>query len=579
MKKKYLTALLCAAAVIASGCAGAKTESTAAGGTETESVQESAAADETQAEAGNAAEGSTAGSAAYADSSAAPESEPALTGEKYESEDGWSVRYDSDLVLMEERTDAVVFTYTGESSGTNEIRISYVPNTSTDIVLADALIDYERSRIERSEGYFGNRTDIWAFSADLIPEGSSRHGYTAVEYNGGVLLVERKGYEESDEDLDEEISRTMSAITDSVEFEDMKPQTEYDYVPGKYKLDTETVGENTENYLSLIILRDDHTGTITIQDTVDIVWYSRDGLIRENYAGGESYYYSIEGDMLYLQQGEEYVPFVKDTSAAAAAEIRAGSGAASAAGNGRNDLSFATYESSDGWMVYYDKELLYVNENGRAVNFVYGEDSGGTNMLEFTYHPYDTTDEVLGDLSGDYDPGQIGRSEGFVGGRHDAWGFTITLPSEGGSGLKETYTAVEHNGGTLLIEKILHESADEGQSSKISETLDEILNTFMFTEHDPQREYDYIPGIYLINDKRVQKDASNYPSSIRLNEDHSGVLRGSKDISIVWYAREPLIKETAAGGAAYNYHIEGDTLYLEMDGEQVEFNRKEKTED
>ena len=138
---------------------------------------------------------------------------------------------------------------------------------------------------------------------------------------------------------------------------------------------------------------------------------------------------------------------------------------------------------------------------------------------------------------------------------------------------------MEHNGGTLLIEKILHESADEEEMAKIGETLDEILNTFMFTEHDPQREYDYIPGTYLLNDKRLQKDASNYPSSIRLYEDHSGVLRGSKDVSIVWYAREPVIKETAAGGTSYNYHIEGDTLYLEMDEEQVEFDRKEKTED
>lgn len=581
MKKKYLTALLCAAAVIISGCAGAKTESAAAGEAKTAAAQEETAeeADGAEAGSGDIAEGNTGEYAPFADTSAAPEGGPAASGEKYESEDGWSVYYDSDLVSVEERADAVVFAYTGESSGTNEVRISYIPNTSTDIVLADALIDYERSRIERSEGYFAGRRDIWAFSADVVPQGSYRQGYTAVEYNGGVLLVERIGYEESDEELGEEITRTMSAIPDSVEFEDMKPQAEYDYVPGKYKLDTEEVGENAANYPSLIILRDDHTGTITIQDTVDIVWYSRDGLIRENYAGGESYYYSIEGDMLYLQQGEEYVPFVKDTSAAAAAEIRAGSGTASASDRTQKSPSFATYESKDGWLVYYDKDLLYVNENGRSVSFVYGEDAGGTDMLEFTYHPYDTTDEVLGDLSGNYDPGQIGRSEGFIGGRHDAWGFTITLPSEGESGLKETCTAVEHNGGTLLIEKILHESADEEEMAKIGETLDEILNTFMFTEHDPQREYDYIPGTYLLNDKRLQKDASNYPSSIRLYEDHSGVLRGSKDVSIVWYAREPVIKETAAGGTSYNYHIEGDTLYLEMDEEQVEFDRKEKTED
>lgn len=581
MKRKYLAALVCAAALLATGCAGNTKESTAAGGTEAAAGQESvteAAGDVSGGEEAGS-EGTNGGQASYAATSVAAESEPADRGEKYESEDGWSVRYDSDLVACEERTDEVVFTYTGESSGTNELRIRYVPNNSTDIVLADALIDYERARIERSEGYFAGKTDIWAFSADVVPEGPSTHGYTAVEYNGGVLLIERNGYTESDEELGAKIAETMAAITDSTEFEDRKPQTEYDYVPGKYKLDTEAVGENAENYPSLILLRDDHTGTITIQDTVDIIWYSRDGLIRENYAGGESYYYNIEGDMLYLQQGEEYVPFIKDTSAAAAAEIRAGSGTASASDGTDKQLSFATYESRDGWMVYYDKNLLYVNESGGAVNFVYGEQSGGSSLLEFTYHPDETTDEILGDLSADYDPGQIERREGFVGGRHDAWGFTIVLPGGNGSGMKETCTAVEHNGGTLLIEKILHETGDDAQTAKIDETFDDILNTFMFTQHDPQREYEYIPGTYLINDKVLQKDASNYPSSIRLYEDHTGVLRGDRDIPIVWYAREPVLKETAAGGAVYSYHIEGDQLYLEMEGEQVEFNRNEKSDE
>ena len=608
MKKRILAALICAAALTAAGCAGQDN-----GMTEKETkIEEAADAGETTPaenageteQAVNAASGETAVEAEESADAGATAGEPApdqetaaqIEGEAYESEDGWSVRYDSDLVEVSENYDSVVFTYIGECSGTNSIGISYIPNTSTDIVLADKMVDHEDSQIERSEGYWGGRTDLWAFSVDVIPQWSATLGYTAVEYDDGVLLVERRGYKENDEELGAQISDTMQAILDSFRFKEFKRQTEYDYIPGKYTLGTQTTtsaddadanrtDEGDEagtagDYPKEILLREDHTGTITIQDKVDVTWYSRDSLIRENQPGGNTYYFQIEGDYLYLQQGEDYIEFVKDTTGGAAQEIKAGNSRDKSGGEDGGTAGFATYESDAGWLVYYDKNEIDVSEKWGEVDFACTGSSEDTDMLRFKYKEYDTTEEVLRDVSGVYDLSGLPISEGFLGGRHDAWGFTITMAGDEDDGQAEqTFTAVEHNGGTLLIERIVDASHSEEEKAKINKALDDLLNTFMFTRHDPQTEFEEVPGTYLINDRILQRDASNYPSAIKLREDHTGVFKGSPDVEIVWHARDGIIREAAPDGASYEYRLDDDTLYLMMDGEQVEFNREETEED
>ena len=602
MKKRILAALLCAAVLTAAGCTGQEN-----GAPEKETETGEASPAENAAEAGSAVNAESAVTAAEAEESAeagktagetapAQESATEIAGEKYESEDGWSVRYDSDLVEVEETSDAVVFTYTGECSGTNSIGISYIPNTSTDIVLADKMIDHEDSQIERSEGYWGGRTDIWAFSVDVIPEWSSTLGYTAVEYDDGVLLVEKRGYTETDEELGTQIADTMTAILDSFEFKEFKPQTEYDYMPGKYTLNTtapasgeaadagspsdgnEGEAVNAGDYPKVILLREDHTGTITIQDKVDITWYSRDSLIRENQPGGNTYYFDIEGDYLYLQQGEDYIEYVKDTTGGAAQEIKAESGSNKKAKEG-GTAGFATYENEEGWLVYYDKNEINVSEKWDEVDFTYADASEDTDLLKFKYLRYDSTEEALRDVTGVYDLSGIAISEGFLGGRHDAWGFTVTMAAEEDAETEHTFTAVEHNGGTLLIERIIDATRSEDQKAKVNKALDDLLNTFMFTRHDPQTEFEDVPGTYLINDKVLQRDASNYPSAVKLNADHTGALKGSPDVEIVWHARDGIIREAAPDGASYSYRLDDDTLYLTMDGEQVEFNREETEDD
>ena len=637
MRNRLLAALICAAVITAAGC-GSQAGGNNSTGRATESEKDSGAQDgnaETgeqgsgtvESDSDGSGAGKTAAGAGMTSESAVQQEPAAPKGEKYVSEDGWSVYYDDELVEVSEGTDLVEFVYTGECSGTNKIGIRYIPNTATDIVLAEKYMDEdddESPKIERSEGYFGGRTDIWSFSVDELRSGNSTHGYTAVEHNRGVLLIERTGYKEADEELGTQIADTMSSILSSFEFEKHAPQTEYDYIPGKYELNAEGVRGSAEGFPAEILLREDHTGTFTMQSTAaaegaaggkdktdkdktgkdknasdkdapaengtdaeasadqrNIIWYSRDKIIKEDAVGGKSYYFSMEGDILYLEQGEEYAEYQRDTSISASAEA-ASTGESTDPLHNKSLLDFKTYESEDGWMVYYDQNLIYGNEANGTTGFVYGGSAGGTEMLTFTYHPYDTTDEVLEDIEDSYNRSQIESSEGFVGGNHGAWGYTIKVPSvEGTSGMGQIFTAIEHNGGTLLIERVFHASGDSDEARKVEEAFEEILSTFMFTAHEPEREYRDIPGTYQINDKKLAKSASSYPgTTLVLNENHTGKFTGfDKEVDLIWHSRDGIIREPGVNGTSYTYRIEDDTLYLQMGNEQVEFIRDEREDD
>lgn len=566
MRKKILVMLVCAAVLSAAGCGSGAVKSTAADTSQEAGravTAEETAPEQNPEEAPEAAE----------EEEEVNEQAAAAT-ERYESEDGWSVRYNSELVDLEERQESVRFTYNGDAAAVNRIEIRYIPNTSTDIVLADVTRDYDREDLERSEGYFAGQADLWSFNVDEKSDGAHwTHGYTAVEHNGGVLLVEKNGSVESDEERGMLIADTMAAILDSFEFADHEPQEEYDYVPGKYELvreSTETAAETGEKpadaYPSYVVLGENHKGRLGYAEPLNIIWYSRDSLIKEE-DSGEPHYFHIEGESFYLQMGEKWVEYRKDLGAATNIE--------STSVSNKKTVSYRTYENEDGWMVYYDREQIYVREDWDKVNFIYGGESG-TDMMQIRYIEDDTTDSVLADETRSFEVSQVTKSEGYVGGGKDAWGFTVTVPaSESGSGLYRKLTAVEHNGGVLLFDRVTAAEEDNAYAAKTGKAFEEVISTFMFTDHDPQEEYDYIPGKYMLNDKRLQQNASNYPSYVRLNNDHTGLLGWADEKEIVWYSREGIIKEAADGGAAYFYTIEGDTLYLQIGDEQVEFNKKD----
>ena len=579
MNRRILAIMLCAVVLTAAGCGG-KSENSAAGATE----QKDEAADVTEpAQSGNEAV-ETIKEISPEEAAAAERRRKAeeAAADHYESEDGWSVRYNSELVDLEEGKGYVRFTYNGDANATNRIEFRYYPYTSTDIVLADATEDYDREDLERSEGYFAGMEDMWCFHTDLVSDGRySTRGYTAVEYNEGVLLVEKRGSIETDEERGELISDTMSVILDSVRFTDPEPQEEYDYVPGKYMLVQETkedagvtdaaaVPAGAAGYPAYIALGKNHMGRLGYGDPVDIIWYSRDCLIKEDNESGAIYYYSIEGDSLYLEIDGNWIEYRKDLGAAVNVD---------SVDPGEKDVqAFKTYENENGWYVYYDSRKFTIKESRGEVDFIFGtseEVPEDAEMLKVKYIGYDHTDEVLADETRNYSVSEVIQSEGYIGGGKDAWGFTVSLPASGdGTVSARKLTAVEHNEGVLLFDRPDHSGGDSGEG--VGNAFEDIINTFMFTDHDPQEEYDYVPGRYLLNDRKLQKAASNYPVFVRLNKDHSGMFGGNDERDIVWYSRKAVIVETGPGGASYNYRIEDDTLYIQMDDEWVEYDKEDR---
>ena len=485
--------------------------------------------------------------------------------ETYESEDGWSARYDSDLIDVREVWNGTEFSYTGEQNRVNKLRFRYLPYTSTDILLAEEVEDYSGSWLEWSEGYFAGRADIWAFHVDVVRNGwGSTLAYTAVEHNGGVLLIERTGSVENDEERGKQIDDTLADILDSVELTDHRPQTEYDYIPGTYVLREELPADGQTEYPAEIVLSEDHTGRIGGQEMTDIVWLSRDGLIKEDTAGGEVRFFTIMSESLFLQMDGTRVEYRKVSDDTDSAD---GKAAVS-----RIPASFRAYENDEGWLAYFDNSLVSVKEGYREVVFTYGDAGEDTDKLRVRYYDDDSTEDVLEDIEEDYDSDQILRSEWYFGGSREDWGFTISVPApDKGDGMRRIYTAAEHNGGTLLVDWY---SDGDGDSLR-EKALRQTACSFLFSNHDPQREYEDLPGRYALNDKVLSSDASNYPQAVMLNRDHTGTVG---DTEIIWHCRDGIFKEAGPGGKEILYRADDEDLYLmlgtgQSGQEQVEYNK------
>lgn len=294
MRKRILITIGLVAAVLAAGCAGG---STAPASSEAQS-----------AEAVDAEEPGVADTAAGDDAAAAVSETESETVEpefvKYESDNGWFVEYDAEQVAVTEEDDNIIFTYTGEGAEGNSITISYYTGEMPDEALYNAMADDNGPpEHERTEGYFAGRSDVWALQTRVLNEDGSDAGrqYTAVEHNGGSLIVEVTSALPEDEEAALRISDTMAAVLDSFTFTEHEPQQMYAYIPGTYVQEVyDEVEGSTDKATYSVQLNEDHTGVISLQDDVPIIWYCRDGVILSEETGEQIYEYAIEGDMLYL---------------------------------------------------------------------------------------------------------------------------------------------------------------------------------------------------------------------------------------------------------------------------------------
>ncbi|MBQ7266246.1 MAG: copper amine oxidase N-terminal domain-containing protein [Firmicutes bacterium] len=238
------------------------------------------------------------------------DSEPSY--EVYNSDYGWSTRYNSKNTAVNKSASGTSFVYTGESSGTNMVTISVIKNKQPEEVLTEKISDWEENSYDRYEGYvFGGK---WGFHAMTKPVADSSGlvtGYTAAEYNDGVILIEVIQHISGNDDIDITVSDVLSSVVNSLEFDEYQTQKEYEYVPGTYvrKYTDEIGGEKVEK-TETVKLYEDHNGVVDFQDKIDIYWTTKELVNSDN--NGESYEYTIEGDTLYVKIGNDWVEFKRE---------------------------------------------------------------------------------------------------------------------------------------------------------------------------------------------------------------------------------------------------------------------------
>ena len=228
-----------------------------------------------------------------------------------------------------------------------------------------------------------------------------------------------------------------------------------------------------------------------------------------------------------------------------------------------------TYKSKDGWSVKYDPSLIAVNETGDSVSFVYTGESAGTNMVEISYIKGKQPQEVLGEATADWDDENTVRTEGYFAGKN--WAFFRDLISEGGSGLSQHFIAAEYNDGVILIEGISHTSANsDDEDYTVSDTIANILDSMEFENYRPQIQYDYVPGVYTqtLTEKTGGKNVE-VTYTVTLNKDHTAIISLQDEIEGIWSSTGIRIDNETF----YEYTIEGDNLYLNINGKWEEFSR------
>ena len=232
----------------------------------------------------------------------------------FESTDGWKIGYDPSLIEVEEQDDGASFTYIGESDADGSVLVRFTEDKQPEELLYELTEAWgDQEDIRRSEGLFPGAPGQWGFWRTLEDEetGASKTAI-AGEYNGGVLSFEVDFKPGSDEGMDMAVSDCLAGLIDSVTYEDFTQQTMYSYVPGTYVRDeTDEIEGETVSYQYHVTLNEDHTGVISMQDDIDVLWGDHTLIRAED--PKESWEYDIEGENLMLKLDDEWFTFVKES--------------------------------------------------------------------------------------------------------------------------------------------------------------------------------------------------------------------------------------------------------------------------
>ena len=284
--------------------------------------------------------------------------------------------------------------------------------------------------------------------------------------------------------------------------------------------------------------------------------------------GGQNSNSDTSGGTTPVQQGSSETGSNQQengTGSSSGAQDASSANSGSTSGTGASQET-GTYQSMDGWTVQYNADLIEVSEvDDHTVSFVYIGDSAGTNMVTVQYIPDQQPAESLYELTSEWgDLEAIERSEGFFPGTEDKWGYWRTFSAA--EGLSLTAIAGEYNGGVLLFDVTNHIGNDDAQNMSVSAALERIIDSITYDSFEAQTMYSYIPGTYV----KEKDDAPGNMDTVILNKDHTGRLEFQDVVDLTWGS---IIR--VEGGSEYEYHIEGDTLYLIMDGDAREFKRME----
>lgn len=244
--------------------------------------------------------------------------------------------------------------------------------------------------------------------------------------------------------------------------------------------------------------------------------------------------------------------------------------------NKNKAVELKPYESADGWKLEYDEKDFTVSDLGNGeICFSYNGKSSGTNAVVISYHKDKMPDELLYEKIGDVEPGTVERGESRFGIGGYASHYREIVPEninpKERDAVYESLTAIEHNGGTILVDCYKHYEVDTNRISARDNALSQLLNTFDLVNHEPQTEYKYVYGTYerdyseMVEGKKVERK-----ESIVMNEDHTCVVTLEKTSNGDWTGTNIILED----GTIYEYTVEGDNLYLNNSNQVDEYTRK-----
>ena len=218
-----------------------------------------------------------------------------------------------------------------------------------------------------------------------------------------------------------------------------------------------------------------------------------------------------------------------------------------------------TYENSAGFKLSYNPDLIDLKTSDDDAVFYY-KDGTENNFLYVYYCPEKQAKEALTSCFEDTEDSLLTRSEEKF--KND-WSYSVALDGDkDGSGIDIKYTSIEHNEGAIVFQTVVDEKADV----IVKETFEEIMQSLEYTGKHEQKEFDYVIGKYKADDKKASG-----PEIIVLDRDHTGNIDfPDTGMEIEWSSTNITNKEN---NIDYEYTIEGDALYIKLDGKWLSYTK------